>query len=206
MPELGKTTSPEAALKQFQTGNQIVFDITVGLIVSLFIYVLVVRLPEHSKRKRVQRNLKRQYESFKEDCIQIFLWAIQHPADSELIEKLKDREHFKQFFHEKVSEHQTRWDAVLNGLDEYKFKSLILELEILMHEVQFTLNAIDVAHPEAFAFLKRLTQVLYRNQRLSPEYDDEKQLSRFMWSVHTGWSVSEGYTGRDVVAEMIDAI
>jgi hypothetical protein len=34
----------------FPSGNQIVFDLSVGIIVSLFIYVLVVWLPEHFKR------------------------------------------------------------------------------------------------------------------------------------------------------------
>jgi hypothetical protein len=36
-------------LSQFPMGNQIIFDVTVGSIVSLFIYVLVVWVPERSK-------------------------------------------------------------------------------------------------------------------------------------------------------------
>lgn len=199
-------TAIEPMLAQFPTGNQIIFDVTVGIIVSLFIYVLVVRVPEHSKRNRVRRNLQLQYDSFKEECTKVFLWALQEAYDPELIERLKDRNQFRQFFKERVSPDQDRWHVVLNGLDEYKIKSLVVELEILMAEVHFTLSTIDVNNPEAFAFLKRLAQVLYRSKKWSPEYDDVKQLSQFMWSVHTGWSIIEGYTERDVIAEMIEAI
>ena len=46
LPASLRGTVVEPALSQFSTGNQIVFDIAVGVIVSLFIYVLVVRLPE----------------------------------------------------------------------------------------------------------------------------------------------------------------
>lgn len=199
-------TAAEPLLSQFPTGNQIIFDITVGIIVSLFIYVLVVRVPESSKRRRVRRNLRLQYDSFKEECIKVFLWALQGTCDPEHIERLKDRNEFRRFFKERVSPDQERWHAVLNGLDEYKIRSLVVELEILMAEVHFTLSTIDVDNPEAFAFLKRLAQVLYRSKTWSPEYDDVKQLFQFMWSVHTGWSIIEGYTERDVIAEMIEAI
>jgi hypothetical protein len=97
--------------------------------------------------------------------------------------------------------------AVLNGLNEDRVKHLVVELEILMAEVQFTLTVIDVDNPEVFAFLKRLAQVLHRSKHTwSPEYDDVKELAGFMWSVHTGWSLIEGYTERDVIAEMIEAI
>lgn len=52
LPRWLRGTRPESWLLQFSTGNQNIHDIAVGIMVSLFIYLLVVRLPERDKRKR----------------------------------------------------------------------------------------------------------------------------------------------------------
>lgn len=196
----------EQLFSQFTTGNQIIFDISGGIIVSLIIYILVVCVPERSKRNLVRKNLKRQYNLFKEDCINVFLSVLKEPCKPELVDRLKNRDEFRAFFKEPVSSSQNRWDAVLNGLDEYYIKRLLVELEILMAEIHYTLSTIDIENEEAFAFLKRISHAIYRNRDWSAEYDSVKQLSSFMWSVHTGWSIIHGYTGKDVIADMIDAI
>jgi hypothetical protein len=85
-------------------------------------------------------------------------------------------------------------------------KELVVELEILMTEVHYALTVIDIDNQGAFAFLKQLTQILYRSRNWSDDYEDVKQLSRFMWSVHTGWSWADGYTDKDIIAEMINEI
>ncbi len=193
-------------LSPFLHGKEIIFNLSVGIIVSLFIYVLIVWIPEQSKRKRVRRNLALQYGLFKEECLSIFFSALQESYDLELLHRLKDQTFFREYFKEKVSPDQVRWDAVLNGLDDHLVKMLVVELEILMTEVHYALTVIDVDDPDVFSFLKRLTRILYRNRNWSSEYDDVKQLSGFMWSVHTGWSVIDGYTKKDIIAEMIEAI
>jgi len=190
----------------FSNGNEIVFNLSVGVIAGLFVYVLVVWLPEHFKRSRVRRSLALQYDSFKEECISIFFSALQESYDLDLAQQLKDRVFFKQHFKEWVSPDQERWHAVLNGLDESLVKKLVVELEILMAEVHYALTVIDIDNQDALAFLKRLSQILYRYRNWSAEYNDVKQLSGFMWSVHTGWSVIDGYTNKDIIAEMIEAI
>ena len=73
LPGWLRGTPVEPWLSQFSTGNQNIHDIAVGVIVSLFIYFLVVWLPERDKRTRVRRNLQLQYDSFKEGCIRVFL-------------------------------------------------------------------------------------------------------------------------------------
>jgi len=196
----------EGLFSPFSTGNQIVFNISVGFIVGLFIYVLVVWLPEKFKRNRVRRSLAQQYDSFKEECIPIFFSALQQSYDLDLVQRLKDRVFFREYFKEKVAPDQERWHAVLNGLTEDLVKQLVVELEILMTEVHYALTVIDIDNQDAFAFLKRLAQILYRYRNWSTEYNDVKQLSGFMWSVHTGWSVIHGYTDKDIIAEMIEAI
>lgn len=193
-------------LSQFPNGNQIIFDSTVGINVSLFIYLLVVWLPDRSKRTRLRRNLRLQYDSFKEETLQIILSASWRSDDAATTGDLSDPKQFRDYFKESASLDQTRWDAFLNGLNENYIKRLIVECEILMAEVHFTLSAIDVDNQDAFALLKRLSQSLHRSKNWSPDYDDVKQLSRFLWSVHTGWSFVGGYPEKDVIAQMIEAI
>jgi hypothetical protein len=195
----------EPVLLQYQTGNQIVFDVAVGIVVSIFFYVLVVRVPEAQKRGRLRKALRAQYQLLKEACIKNFLFACNGSADMSLVEKLKDRAHFKSYFSEPVTKSQDRWHTVLNGLDEQKIQDILIELEVFRHEVEYVLSSVDVRSDEAFAFLKQLTQVLYRSKSWTHNYDDVKQLSQFMWAIHTGWSLVYGYIDRDAIAEMIEA-
>jgi hypothetical protein len=205
-PDCIKGTWLEALFRPFPTGNQITFDITVGVIVSLFIYVLVVRLPEQQKRRRLRANLRRQYDALKEATILRFLWACNVPASSELIERLKSRHDFKVFFKERVSDSQDRWHAVLNGLDETKISDIVHELRQFRREVEYVLSAVDVTDPKVFGFMKGLTRILSGGERWSEDYDHVKALGGFMWSVHTGWDWVHGYTGKDSIADMIDRI
>ncbi len=194
-------------LKSSSDANQILFDSSVGINVSLLIYLLVVWVPERRKRTRVRRNLQLQYDSFKEACIALFFSAMGSGHSLDEVTSLKDRDKFREFFKtDSSTPGQTRWDVVANGLDDQHVKLLAIEFEILRDELHFTLNAIDVDNPKAFAFLKQLSQELHRTKQVSPGYDDEKTLLRFMWSVFTGWSFAEGYQEKDVIAEMIEAI
>ncbi|MDD2469105.1 MAG: hypothetical protein PHI97_34490 [Desulfobulbus sp.] len=196
----------EQALAPFATGNQIIFNVSVGVIVSIFIYLLLVWLPERRKRTRVKRNLQRQYDLFKEDCITTFLGALNQTYNSELINNLKHRDHFKKYFKEPATCDQDRWDAVFNRVNDYMLKNLLIELEILRNEVLFTLAAVDIDDEEIFAFLKRLSQVVYRIKHWSQESEDHKELFRFLWSIHTGWNIIYGYQEKDIIAETIAAI
>lgn len=206
LPGWLRGTRVEPWLSQFSTGNQNIHDFAVGVLVSLFIYFLVVRLPERDKRKRVRRNLRLQYDFFKERCIAVFLSAMSGSYDPAQLDGLKDRQQFKQFFNESFCAGQTRWDAVANGLDAESIKTLIVEFELFIAEVRFTLIAVDVENQEAFAFLKELANILYRARNCSPEYDGVRSLLRLMWSIFAGWSFVAGYTKKDVIADMIEAV
>lgn len=205
-PEFIKGSSLEGFFKLFPTGNQIIFDITVGIIVSLFVYVLVVRLPALQKKKRLKAHLLRRYDDLKGQCITHFLWACGQPASSDLIESLKNQEDFKNFFKQPVAADQDRWHAVLNGLTEYYVESLVRELDLFRSELDYTLTAVEVTDGQVFSFLRNLTQVLQRSRHWSDKEDQLKPLSQFMWSIFAGWSFVSGYTGRDHVNEMINAI
>jgi hypothetical protein len=181
-------------------------DIAVGVIVSLFIYFLVVWLPERDKHRRVRRNLRLQYDSFKEGCIRVFLFAMKGNCDSAVIDGLKDREQFMRFFKAPSSPEQCRWDAVANGLHAEYIKMLIVEFEIFIAEVRFTLAVVDVENQEVLAYMNDLANILYRARNCSPDYDSVDSLLSLMWSVFAGWSFIDGYVKKDVIAEMIEAM
>ena len=193
-------------LSPFPTGNQIAFDISVGVLVSLFVYILVVRIPEWKKRQRLKANLRWQYSNLKEECITNFLFACNGSASLDLVEQLKDQEAFRRYFKEKITPDQERWHAVLNGMDDQKVAAIVQELSIFRREVEFTLTAIDVDNPQVFAFLRDLTKDLHRTGDWSSGYDEIKPMSQIMWSMHTGWDGVHGYTGKDAIADMIEAI
>lgn len=205
-PDFIKGTALEEVFRPFTTGNQITFDIAVGVIVSLFIYVLVVRLPAWQKKNRLKAHLLRRYDDLKEQCLMHFLWASNEPAESTLIDRLKSQEEFKTFFKERVSQDQDRWHAVLNGLTDDYVQSLVRELDLFRGELDYALTTVEVADEKVFSFLRNLTQVLQRSRHWSDREDQLKPLSQFMWSMFAGWSFVSGYTGRDHVNEMIRAI
>ncbi len=205
-PEFIKGTWGEQFFNPFPIGNQITYDITVGVIVSFFVYVLVVRMPEQQKRRLLKTNLLRQYNVLKEETIIQFLWACNESASTTQIERLKNRQDFKNFFKENVSESQNRWHAVMNGLNETKISDIVHELSVFRDEVEYVLAAVDVSDPQVFAFMKRLSRILRGGERWSDDYDHVKALAGFMWSVHTGWDSVNGFTGKDVIADMIDRI
>jgi hypothetical protein len=206
VPIFIKGTATHNLLKQFQTGNQIAFDLSVGFLAGIFIYYLVVRVPEQSKRKRLRANLVETYKSFKEDSITLYLGCLMSSYPAELPESLSHQAEFRNFFKEPHAPGQDRWHAVANGLDDYRLKTLVVELEILMQEIHFTLSAIDVQDPRAFQFLKHLSKIIYRSKNWTTEYDEVKSMMRFLWSLHSGWGWAEGYAESDPIAEMIAAI
>jgi hypothetical protein len=193
-------------LYRFATGNEIVFNLCVGIIASIIMFFLVVRLPEKWKRGRLRKNLERAYASFKDQSISLFLGCIETSYRIDQIENLKDQKRFRDFFKEPYTDNQDKWDGVANAFDERKIKALVVALEILMNEFQYTTSAVDVADEDAFAFFKRISQVIYGSKNWGAEYDDVKSILALMWSLHTGWNFVDGYTGRDIVADMIAKI
>jgi hypothetical protein len=205
-PDFIKGTPLENLLKPFPTGNQITFDLTVGIIVGLFVYVLVVRVPAWQKKERLKAHLLRRYDDLKEQCLMHFLWACNEPAESTLIDRLKNQDQFREFFKEPVSPDQDRWYAVLNGLNDDYVRSIVHELDLFRGELDYTLTAVEVADEKVFSFLRNLTEVLQRSRHWSDRKDQLKPLSQFMWSIFAGWSIVSGYTGRDAVHDMISVI
>ena len=199
-------TAIATLLTQFPTGNQIGFDLSVGVLTSVLMYFLIVKLPERAKRAIIRKNLSTTYDSCKQQCIAVYLGCFMNSYPADLPKELSEQKRFREFFKADNGSAQTKWDAVANGLDEQKLKTLIVELEILMAEIHFTLTSIDIQDQRSFEFLKRLSRIIYRSKNWTTEYEDTKSMLGFLWSLHSGWSWVDSYADRDPIEDMISAI
>jgi hypothetical protein len=196
----------EPHLHALHNGNSITFNLSVGYLVSMFVWLLVVHFPERARRRIFRDNLSRRYQDFREDTIQILLWAAIGTHDSALPKELCDHRKFKEFFDENKKE---RWYAALNGLqgDKERIDDLLLELELFAGEVAYVLNNVSIQDAEVHSFFKRLNEHIYRLKNASVySYDHVKYLGGFLWEIHARWSIIDGQRNEDVIQDMIDTL
>ena len=87
----------------FNKGNTIIFNLSVGFLVSMIFYLLVVYLPQRKRKALLRSNFIKQYKFFKEDTIGIFLSASNVSYNSSLPRKLSNQHEFRTYFKESVS-------------------------------------------------------------------------------------------------------
>jgi hypothetical protein len=134
---------------------KIIYDGAVGALVTLFFYLLVVRWPDYQKRRRLKKGLAKQYRIFKEDCIGIMLAVADGSYSGDVPEKLIEQEKFREYFKEMVTPERSRWDELLNNLDERYLRELILNMEIFRDEIAFILNNTDIPEVSEFLCVRR---------------------------------------------------
>ena len=203
---LFKGTILETLLSQFSFANTIIFNLSIGFIVSIVFYFLVVWIPDMKKKKLLKNNLTKHYLYFKENSLHIFCHAMNEECDTSLMSKLMLQNEFKIFFKTKISDSQERWDSVLNGLDNQLLYELLGELELLKNEIEFINNNITIDDEDVFVFMKNLSINIYRLRDINLENNDIKVLSRFLWQLFSGWSCIDGYKKDDIVQVMISKI
>ena len=201
-----------AAIVGFMTASEprsstVLHVLSMGIVVSAIFYFVVVWVPARQRKARIHRNLKKYYDAFRLSCISTFLIA-SDSKEYRPVEWLLDQEEFRRHFSFYVADHQTRWDAVLNALNQKAFllRDILHDLEILREEFLHVLSSIDVHDEEVFEFLKRLAHAIFRLRDVKPEYDDIKFIGGFLWEIFAGWSLIEGYKNEDIVLSMIERI
>lgn len=192
------------ALLQFETGNQVVFDLAIGVLSAIAMFYLLVRLPEYERKQRLKRHLRQAYLAFKRSSIQIFVGALEGSWSPDIVDQLMRQEAFKAYFKKPFVAGQTGWDGVANRMDDFLVKQLMLEAEVLHGEFQHVMGVIDIRDPEAFAFFKRISETLFRAKHWSAGGDSSDSVLGFFWEVLAGWNWVKGYTERDYVLELID--
>src|SRR5262249_10488680 len=185
---------------------KILYDLSIGALISLMFYLLLVKIPEWNRRKRLKKSLRKHYNAFKSDMISTIVGVADGSYDLDMVEQLCDQKAFREYFKEKVTQDQDRWDRFANNLEDVHIQELLTSMEIFRDEIKYILNATDIADDDSFEFFKRLSAAIYAQKDVTPDYDPVKRLSRFLWSLFAGWDWVSGYRERDIVAEMIKAI
>jgi hypothetical protein len=201
-----KGTAIELPLYHLHSGNQIIFSLSGGFLISIFFWFLVVKLPEMRKRNIIKHNISTQYQHFKEDTIEILLWASIGTHDSQLPRQLCDYKEFKKFFGE--NEHQKWYDA-LNGLQSKQdlLNDILVEMELLSNEISYVLNNVEITDERIMSVFKTLSINVYKLKSSSIfSYDQVKYLGNFLWGILAQWSFIDSQRKEDIIQKMINKL
>lgn len=193
-------------LHELSWPNTIVFNLSVGYLSSTIFWILVVYIPERSRRAILRNTLATQYQQFKQEVVQIFVWASGDSQDVRAVDAMaKDHVHFKTHF----SSRSERWYAVLNGIQgsELRMHELLLAMEVFSKEVEYVLNNVPINDPSVHDFFKRINENIFRlRESESDTYDRVKHVGGFLWGILARWSIISGQAEEDVVEKMIARI
>ena len=85
----------ESIFDQFQTGNEIVFSLSVGSAVSVLFYFLIVWYPEKRKRYILMNSLREYYHRFRLSTISILLLSCNKVCEYSLVKSLTTQKSLK---------------------------------------------------------------------------------------------------------------
>lgn len=215
-----ENTFAKILLLQFQTGNVIFFNLSVGYIVSFIFYLMVVAFPDYRKKQLYKRRLKWRYKWFKESVIRILLDCYEDyhvkydnenslaPIDNrnELEKKLLDYREFRAFF--TTNGHQN-WYVVLNGI-QYETSHLLdlyIEFQLLEVEIFYVLNSINLKDDRVVSFFQNFFAHTHRLKNLSVFSEDQaKYFGGFLFEIFAQFSKIDGQLDKDRILEAINQI
>lgn len=198
-------TAAEPLLHSLHYENAILFNLCVGFLGGVIVWVLNVLIPDRRVRFILRDNLRKQYQYFREDVISVLLGA-EGSYSAGLPAQLSDPKAFRDYYR---GGNQQRWYDVLNYLQKNpeRLSDVVAHMQTLSSEVEYLLHKISIDDEEVHSFFKRLSLHTHRLQRLSVySYDEVKYLGGFIFEVLAAWSIISGYLETDPVARMIEKI
>lgn len=192
--------------QQFKLGNEIVFNLSCGMLISIWFYFLVVWLPEKKNKRRVKSHFISQYTEFKRHLIMHIVGTCRAPYKDDLLSSLMEPQVFKDYFKEKITADQERWHVFLNNLDKGLLADILNEFEAFKEATSYLLGNVQVDDDEVFSFLHRINTISITLKGVSVEDDSLKQLSRLLWEILAGFSWVDGYRDYDYFDSMFNKI
>ncbi|HHF3200425.1 hypothetical protein [Vibrio alginolyticus] len=179
--------------QQFKVGNEIIFNLSCGMLISIWFYFLVVWLPEKKNKKRIKTHFRFRYLEFKYNLIMHIVGACREPYDSDLLNKLIEPNAFRDHFKVKVTANQDRWHVFVNNFDNKLLADILNEFEVLKYATTYLIGNVEVDDDEVFAFLHRINTISVTLKGVSLEDDSLKRLTRLLWQMLAGFSWADGY-------------
>lgn len=192
--------------QQFKLGNEIVFNLSCGMLISIWFYFLVVWIPEKKKKKRIKSHFISQYTEFKRNLIMHIVGACREPYKADLLGNLMEPQAFKDYFKEKITADQERWHVFLNNLDKDLLADILNEFEAFKEATSYLLSNVQVDDDEVFSFLHRINTISITLKGVSVEDDSMKRLSQLLWDILAGFSWVDGYRDYDYFDSMFHKI
>lgn len=186
--------------------NTIVFNLSIGYLSSAIFWLLVVYLPEQSRRNLLRETLAARYTEFKQEIVQTFIWASSESQNVQFVEELAtDHTKFKEHF----GSSSDRWYAVLNGIQGSKLRmhELLLAMKVFSDEIAYVLNNVPIDDPSAHRVFKCLNESIYRLRASEADlYDRVEYVGNFLWAMLARWDSVEGQAEEDIIERMIARI
>lgn len=186
--------------------NTIVFNLSVGYLSSTIFWILVVYLPDRSRRSLLRDALATRYKEFKSEIVQTFIWAAGESHDIKFVEDLANNHvKFKEYF----GSNNDRWYAVLNGIQgsQLRMQELHLAMKMLSDEVAYVLNNVPIDDPSVHRVFKLLNENISRlSESATDLHSQVKYVGNFLWGILARWSMIEGHLEDDIVERMIARI
>lgn len=205
-------------LSQFNIGNSIIFNISIGYIVSYIFWVLNIAIPAWLTKREHKKVIVQDYINFKKQVIQIFFNAHSYCIDEyegydevkelydipQLEDKLLDPTYFYDYFTKTNSQD---WGIILNGLGNKEIlRDLQLELRLFERKLEAFLSYFGKYSKKSkkyFNFYRDLTDRLEKSTVL--EHDRAKYYDDMLFSVFANWDqVSIGKLKEDVIMGIIN--
>jgi hypothetical protein len=130
-------TAAEPVLHSLQYENAIIFNLCVGFLGGVIVWVLNVLIPERRVRSVLRDNLRKQYQYFREDVISVLLGA-EGSYSAGLPAQLSNPHAFRDYYR---GVNQQRWYDVLNYLQENpeRLSDVVAHMQTLSSEVEYLL-------------------------------------------------------------------
>lgn len=200
--------SPQTEIARILTALEALSGI---VLIGLFLNAIAhshSEIEESNRHKVIQDHLRSQYEQFRKNVIDICLRAeVQnYSIDIELNTRLQNMLGFRNYFKENNNQ---KWLNVLSGLqgNEEILEDLYVEIDLLLQQVSYALNNVQIKNEEALKFLTRFSQYTYRLRNTDIYSQDPiKYVGGFLWDIMAGWSAIDGYRDHDIVSKNIEAL
>lgn len=213
---LGLVVEAEFLAPTFTSGKwwtvlyPVLSSVLVGALVSFLFYFLVVVVPERRRKQLIKNNLRDMYLYLKRNIVREILHASKKggrddiQSDEATVQRLMDVRAFRDAFKD-GREANEGWYAFVNqmGPDSLQYQEIILNLQILRRQIDYTLHNYPIVGDRLFGLMKDLEEILFRIERTAPDYEGVKSFCRFLWATFAGSSFSAGKTEYDPIEKMI---
>lgn len=79
-------------------------------------------------------------------------------------------------------------------------------LKMIEKRLSFLMRNFEVKNEQYNEFFIQLENEIIRLKHTRNNYQDRKQLGKFIWNIFAGWSYVNGYRDTDIIEEMINSI